>query len=174
MKTQIRNPKADQKRPDANLDPITGTPGAHPVGTGVGAAGAAAAGAAIGAVAGPIGAAAGLVVGAVVGGLAGKGVAEKIDPTVEDNYWRKNYAKRPYAQKNVAYDVYQPAYRTGYEGFSHHPSDTYEDVETDLQRDYEKSKAHSTLSWDNAKHAVRDAWNRAETSVRSKDAGQKP
>ena len=33
---------------DANRDPITGAPGAHPVGTGVGAAGGGAAGAAIG------------------------------------------------------------------------------------------------------------------------------
>jgi outer membrane lipoprotein SlyB len=85
-----------QKGTDANRDPITGTPGAHPVGTGVGAAGGAATGAAIGAVAGPVGAAVGLVAGAVAGGLAGKGVAEKIDPTVEDAYWKTNYSKRSY------------------------------------------------------------------------------
>src|SRR5512145_492740 len=101
---------------DANRDPITGTPGAHPVGTGVGAAGGAAAGAAIGAVAGPVGAAVGLVAGAVAGGLAGKGVAEKIDPTVEDGYWKDNYSKRPYATGNVSYDTYRPAYKMGYEG----------------------------------------------------------
>lgn len=66
----------------ANLDPITGEPGAHPIGTGVGAvAGGMAAGAAVGTVAGPIGTAVGAAAGAVVGGLAGKGVAEKIDPT---------------------------------------------------------------------------------------------
>ena len=65
-----------------NRDPITGEPGAHPVGTGVGAAaGGVAAGAAVGSVAGPIGTAVGAAVGAVAGGLAGKGVAEKIDPT---------------------------------------------------------------------------------------------
>ena len=41
---------------DANRDPISGAPGAHPVGTGVGAiAGGAAAGAAVGTVAGPVG-----------------------------------------------------------------------------------------------------------------------
>lgn len=66
----------------ANLDPITGEPGAHPVGTGVGAvAGGVATGAAIGTVAGPLGTAIGAAAGAVVGGLAGKGVAEQIDPT---------------------------------------------------------------------------------------------
>jgi hypothetical protein len=68
----------------ANRDPITGTPGAHPVGTGVGAlAGGAATGAAVGTVAGPVGTVIGAAVGAVAGGLAGKGVAEEIDPTID-------------------------------------------------------------------------------------------
>src|ERR1051325_7144059 len=59
---------------DANRDPITGAPGAHPVGTGLGAAaGGAATGAAIGSVAGPVGTAAGIVVGAGAGGVGGKG-----------------------------------------------------------------------------------------------------
>ena len=35
---------------DMNRDPITGTPGSHPLGTGVGAAGGAVAGAAVGAI----------------------------------------------------------------------------------------------------------------------------
>ena len=67
----------------AKLDPITGEPGAHPVGTGVGAAaGGIAAGAEAGSVAGPVGTVFGAAVGAVAGRLVGKGVAEKIDPTV--------------------------------------------------------------------------------------------
>jgi len=151
-----------QNRADANRDPITGTPGAHPVGTGVGAAGGAAAGAAVGAVAGPVGAAVGLVAGAVVGGLAGKGVAEKMDPTVEDAYWRSNYSQKSYVAKDTDYSTYQPAYRTGYEGRSQYPSKKFEEVETNLKRNYEKSKGNSTLSWEEAKSATRDAWNRVE------------
>ena len=150
---------------DANRDPITGTPGAHPVGTGVGAAGGAAAGAAIGAIGGPVGAAVGLVAGAIAGGLTGKGVAEKIDPTVEDGYWKDNYPKRSYAEKNVSYDNYRPAYRTGYEGHARYPGKKYEQVEADLQRDYEKSKGNSNLTWDKAKHATRDAWHRVEKAL---------
>ena len=80
---------------DLHADPISGAPGAHPVGTGVGAvAGGAAAGAAIGAIGGPVGALVGVAVGAVVGGLAGKGVAEMIEPTAEQPYWRENDAAR--------------------------------------------------------------------------------
>lgn len=162
MTKTTTQPADKHKGTDANRDPITGTPGAHPVGTGVGAAGGAAAGAAIGALAGPVGAAVGLVAGAVAGGLAGKGVAEKIDPTVEDAYWRTHYAKRQYVESNAPYESYQPAYRTGYEGRNQYPGRKYEEVEADLQRNYEKSKGNSTLAWDRAKHATRDAWNRVE------------
>ena len=56
-------------------DPITGEPGAHPVGVGVGALGAGAAGAAIGAIGGPIGMLVGATIGAIAGGLAGHEVA---------------------------------------------------------------------------------------------------
>ena len=51
-----------------NRDPITGAPGAHPIGTGVGAlAGAVATGAAVGTVAGPIGTLARAAAGAIAG-----------------------------------------------------------------------------------------------------------
>lgn len=144
-------------------DPITGAPGAHPVGTGVGAASGGAVGAAIGMVGGPVGSAVGLVAGAVVGGLAGKGVAEKIDPTVEDAYWRENYSTRPYVEETVEYSVYQPAYRTGYEGKMNYPGKSYDEVEHDLRKSYEKNPASSKLPWEKARHATRDAWERIET-----------
>src|SRR5688572_30279764 len=76
------------KATDANRDPITKEPGAHPLGTGAGAASGAAAGAAIGtAVGGPVGTLIGGAAGAVAGGLAGKGAAEAVNPTREDEYW---------------------------------------------------------------------------------------
>ena len=65
----------------AHPDPITGEPGAHPVGVGVGALGAGAAGAAIGAIGGPIGMLIGAAIGAVAGGLAGKEVATTSEDT---------------------------------------------------------------------------------------------
>src|SRR3954462_11343173 len=99
-----RKPGTDDVDHDRNPDPITGAPGSHPVGTGIGAAGAGAAGAAIGSIAGPGGPATGAVVGAVAGGLAGKGVAEAVDPTTEDTYWRDNYTSRNYVRKGAAYD----------------------------------------------------------------------
>ena len=98
----------------------------------------------------------------MAGGLAGKGVAEKVDPTVEDAYWKSNFSSQKYVESNASYATYQPAYRTGYEGPGLYPGKKYEQVEKDLQRSYEKSPGNATLSWDKARHATRDAWNRAD------------
>jgi hypothetical protein len=150
-------------RLDANRDPITGAPGSHPVGTGVGAAGAGAAGAAIGSVAGPVGTAVGAIVGAVAGGLAGKGVAESVNPTAEDEYWRNNYKTRPYVMSGTSYDEYAPAYRYGWESRNHHAGKRFEDVESDLRSGWESTKGKTKLEWDRARSAVRDAWDRVGT-----------
>ena len=150
-----KNRTNDEKK-DANRDPITGSPGAHPVGTGIGAAaGGAATGAAVGSVAGPVGTAVGIAAGAVIGGLAGKGVAEKIDPTVEDAYWRENYRTRDYVDKSSDYDAYAPAYRTGYQGYSKYRGRRFEDVESDLQREsHIKEKLNLENSTALTQHAI--------------------
>jgi len=160
MKIQNTTAEIITKETVSNRDPITGVPGAHPIGSGLGAAGGAVAGAAIGSIAGPIGAAVGLVAGAVAGGLGGKGVAEAIDPSFEEEYWVVNYPSRPYAVATVPYETYRPAYRTGYEGYTRYPAKSFDEVESDLQRDYEKIKGNANLSWNEAKHAARDAWFR--------------
>ena len=153
--------RKDKDARDANRDPITGAPGAHPVGVGLGtAAGGMAAGAAAGAVAGPVGAVAGAVVGGVVGGLAGKAAGEALDPTVEDAYWKENYKSESYYDPALTYDDYSPAYRTGYTNRARLGSSSFDDVEADLQADYERSKGQSKLEWDRARDASRAAWDR--------------
>ena len=154
--------------PAKNPDPITKAPGAHPVGTGVGAAaggaagvaGAIGVGAAIGTAAGPVGTAVGAAVGAVAGGLIGKGVAEHVNPTVEHEYWRKNFVHRPYFTAGTSYDQYAPAYQYGWESRQKHSGKRFDDVESDLARDWERVKGKSQLKWGAAKLASRDAWDR--------------
>lgn len=151
---------------NANRDPLTGAVGSHPVGTGVGAAlGATAAGAVAGSVVGPIGTLVGGAVGAILGGFAGKGVAEMIDPTAEDIYWRENHKDRPYAASGSSYDEYGPAYRFGVASFGRHPGRSFDEAETDLSRDWAGSREASNLDWDRARHASRDAWNRLSDRV---------
>jgi hypothetical protein len=163
------NPKNTNldSNPDANRDPITGAPGSHPVGTGVGAlAGGIASGAAIGTMAGPVGTAIGAAVGAVVGGLAGHSVAEMIDPTAEDAYWRANYEKQDYVAAGSTYDDYGPAYRYGVDSYKKlGDGNSFDDVEGDLQRDWEGNRADSSLTWDRAKYATRDSWQRVSDAV---------
>lgn len=157
---------ADQN--DANVDPISGQPGAHPIGTGVGAAGIGTVATVVGSVVGgPIGAVVGAVVGSVVGGLAGKSTAEQINPTFEDNHWRENYSSRPYVEQGATYEEYQYAYRVGYEGYDRYGNTgrNYSDVEPDLQSYYETTNQQGKLTWDKAKYAVRDAWDKAAASA---------
>ena len=157
---------AKNQTPDSNPDPITGAPGSHPVGTGLGAAaGGAVAGAAAGAVGGPVGAIAGAAVGAVVGGLAGKGVAEGLNPTVEDAYWRDNYTKEPYYVEGRTYDDYAPAYRTGYEAQTRYAGRSYNEIESDLERDYYANRGNGRLEWRDARDATRAAWHRVERTL---------
>jgi uncharacterized protein (TIGR02271 family) len=154
-----QNKKVEAK--DANRDPITGEPGAHPVGVGIGtAAGGAAAGAAAGMIAGPVGTAVGAVVGGVMGGLAGKAAAEQVNPTAEDVYWREHYHTRPYVDQGAAYDVWQPAYRYGYEAQTKYQGKAFADAETDLRQGWDKARGASSLTWDKAREAVRDAYDR--------------
>lgn len=151
----------------ANKDPITGAPGAHPVGTGLGAAGGAAAGAAVGSMAGPIGTVVGGIAGAVAGGLAGKGAAESVNPTAEDSYWRENYNKSPEYKSGYTYDDYAPAYKTGYSGWERAAAsgESFDACEPKLRSDYESNKGSSRLNWEEAKGATRAAWHRVERAI---------
>ncbi len=75
------NVRPDGGEGEANLDPLTHEPGAHPVGVGVGAAGVGTIGALLGSVAGPVGMLVGTVVGALAGAVVGKDTAESVNPT---------------------------------------------------------------------------------------------
>jgi hypothetical protein len=148
---------------DENRDPITDEPGAHPVGAGIGAAvGGAAAGAAAGMAAGPVGTVAGAVIGGVAGGLAGKEIAEQIDPTVEEHYWRNEYPNRDYYDPTIGYPEVGPAYQYGWESRVEHRERKWDEVEPDLAREWTTHRGKSTLDWGRARPATRDAWDRVD------------
>ncbi len=176
---------------DENRDPITGAPGAHPVGAGIGAAGGAAAGAAAGAIGGPVGIVAGGIVGGLLGGLAGKGVAEYVDPTEEHNYWRENYKTRDYVERDRDYETYAPAYQYGWESYSRYDAEnaatdtgartdtaatsttsrSFDDIESDLRAQWNKHRSDNDLTWDQARPATMDAWNRVHQRRQGGGAG---
>lgn len=127
-----------------------------------GVAGGATAGALAGGVTGPVGAAIGAAVGAVAGAVMARKAA---DPVAEDKYWRDNYATRPYAQKDLDYDHYSPAYRTGVESYSRNPDRSFDEVEPELQRDWSRARGSSSLEWEHARPAARDAWERVSNAT---------
>ena len=143
-----------------NRDPLSGTPGAHIVGTGLGAAGGAMAGAAVGSVAGPGGVAAGLVVGGIAGGLCGKAVAERVNPTAEIDYWRERYAAEPYYEAGRNYEDYRPAYEIGWSARAVSEVD-FDTLEPSLAAEWNARRGTSSLEWEQARPATRAAWDRA-------------
>ena len=145
----------------ASGPPIPGLLGAHPVGTGLGAAaGGAAAGALAGTVVGPVGTVVGAVAGAVAGALAGDRIAEAIDASAEEVYWRENYSSRPYVTAGATFSEYRPAYRYGVDAHRRFEGQSFEQVEAELMGEWDRVKGTSSLTWEGAKDAARDAWQR--------------
>ena len=160
-----------------NPDPLTDAPGSHPVETGIGAVlGGVGSGLAVGTLTGgPIGAVIGAIVGGgLAGGLAGKGVGELIDPTTEDNWIRDYYASEhgksgtttgtsassSSASSATTHETYRPAYRYGLQAATQHEGKKFEEVETHLKSDYEKTHASTSgLDWEKARGAVRHAFD---------------
>lgn len=190
--TQTEKQAEKQEASDMNRDPITGAPGSHPVGTGVGAVGGMAAGVAVGAVVGPVGSLVAGAVGAVVGGLAGKGIGESVNPTAEDQtlqqiidlggvaandqtgevliqsddeYWQRAFITEPYYNKELIYDDYGPAYRAGYTDRLDNASSSWDIAESTLQSAWDSNKGASRLDWDEARHPMRAAWYRADNGL---------
>ena len=111
------------------------------------------------AVAGAVGTAAGIAAGAAAA-LVGKAPAPKVDPANEELYWREHYASEPYFEANFSFEDYLPAWRVGWEGRSKYPGRKFEDVEEDLKAEFHWSRGQSRLLWEQAKAAVRAAFER--------------
>lgn len=146
---------------DRNPDPITGAPGAHPTGVGIGAAAGGATGAALGAIGGPVGAAIGAVAGAVVGGYTGKAAGEWNDPTEDETYWRNNYTDRPYVKQGEEFDTYADSYRYGGTAARQYPDRSFTEVESDIRADYETTEHAKRRPFEEARPAIEDAYTYA-------------
>ena len=167
---------ADTTRP---LDPDDkeAEAGDQALATGAGSVGGAAIGATLGMVGGPGGSLIGGVVGGVLGGIAGKDISTPDHPDHgienssllgdQDKYWREEYQSRPYysESRNVHGDLdydrdYRGAYQLGYENRKHYSGKEFNEAEPDLRSKWEQFKGESRLTWEQAKYAVKDAWDR--------------
>ena len=137
----------------------------HSVGAGTGAVGGALTGAAVGAAAGPVGSLVGAAVGGVVGAKAGDSIAEAVNPTDYNDHFRSTYNSASYYKADRDWNDYEPAYTYGYDTYGQYRGRRFEDVESDLERGWEKTKANSRLAWADARGAVRDGWHYVERAM---------
>lgn len=146
---------------DLNRDSISGTPGAHPLGTGAGAASGGMAGAVVGlTLGGPVGGVIGAAVGAVAGGLAGSSAAEAVNPTAEEAFWRETFLREPWYVQGTSYEYYAPGFRAGWEGRVRHDGRSFEDAEGDLKAAYNVNLRELDPQWPAVRPAAKAAWDR--------------
>jgi hypothetical protein len=101
----------------------------------------------------------------MAGGAAGHAAGEAIDPTLESEYWRKNFRDRPYYQRDRTFDDYEPAYRYGWESAarSDYTGRRFDEVESDLARGWDKTKGTTRHAWQEVREATHDAWDRVRS-----------
>lgn len=97
-------------------------------------------------------------------GLGTSRVADLIDPAGEEAYWRENFEAQPYYERGYHYDDYHPAYRIGWEGRARYEGRSFEEVERELEAEYNRSRGGSRLDWERSRHAARAAWERFDAT----------
>ncbi len=77
-----------------------------------------------------------------------------------DDYYAGRFDQVDYRDPGLAYDDYRPAYRYGTQARSRYAGRTWDDsLERDLENGWDRFKADSRLSWEKAKHAVRESFH---------------
>jgi hypothetical protein len=82
------------------------------------------------------------------------------DWQTEDAYWQSAYPERPYARADRSYEFYRSAYRYGAERSARWSGREWAQAERDLREGWSAVDTESPSSWEEMKHAVRDAWDR--------------
>jgi len=85
---------------------------------------------------------------------------DAIDPGLEERYWSTHFSSRPYVRPGTAYEAYRTAYRYGWESRGRYGELNWEGVEPRLREEWPSFRGDSTLDWDEASRAARDAWDR--------------
>ena len=137
----------------------------HSIGEGAGAVTGAVTGAAVGSAAGPVGTVIGALAGGAVGAKAGGGIAEAVNPTEYTDHWRNTYRDTAYYNSGRDWNDYAPAYQYGYDTYGQYRGQRFEDVESDLERGWDNTRANSRLAWNEARSAVRDGWHHIERAM---------
>ena len=82
-----------------------------------------------------------------------------VDAAREDAYWRRAFWCERYYSRGLDYEDYAPAYCAGYIGYAQYGGE-YDDAEASLWANWERIKGDSRLLPNDARHAMRAAWDR--------------
>jgi hypothetical protein len=94
-----------------------------------------------------------------------KGNARSVAQKDLEAYWSERFSERPYVVPGSSFDDYGPAYRYGVDVVRRYEARSFDDVEDELRGDWKKARGSSKLDWNQAKHAVRDAWDWVKTDI---------
>lgn len=87
----------------------------------------------------------------------------------ERAHWKQQFEKEPYYESGRDFADYESAYRIGAEGHERYGGKRFDQIESDLQSEWEDAKGSARIGWDRAKQAVRAAWDRVEQAMPGKD-----
>lgn len=85
---------------------------------------------------------------------------ESISGAAQDVFWRGHFRDCDYTESDRNYEYYRPAFRAGWEARAEHPQTTFAALEQTLRSRWNPDLAG--LSWQEARPAVRDAFERAD------------
>jgi hypothetical protein len=96
-------------------------------------------------------------------------VTDRVDPAEEDSYWQRAFGGEHYYRPGFDYEDYAPAYCVGYIGHAQYGGE-FEDAEKSLCANWLRIKGDSRLTLEEARPAMRAAWNRmAARGERNRD-----
>ena len=82
-----------------------------------------------------------------------------VDPREQDVYWQAAHARENYFRPDLGYEDYAPAYCVGYIGYAQYRT-SFDDAEKSLLANWCRIKGDSRLTLDEARMAIRAAWER--------------
>lgn len=84
----------------------------------------------------------------------------EIDAAREDEYWQQVFRGERYYTPHLDYEDYAPAFCAGYTGYAQYGG-SFEDAEKSLVANWVRIKGDARLPYEQARLAIRAAWDRA-------------
>lgn len=93
----------------------------------------------------------------------------RVDPRQEDAHWERSYWRERYYKPGFDYEDYAPAYCVGYIGYVQYGG-AFDDAEPWLCSNWLRIKGDSRLGLDEARLAMRSAWERMASEAAGRAA----